>query len=270
MCKILLFLRLLKKWIMTLNQFKNKVAVAPQLDFGDIFSRAIELFQKVWLQGLLMFVLQFVSLMGVYVIVMVPMLASGFALDGQQIEEGEVLSFVLMGLLFVLYLVIIVVATILNVGLQAAFYRIVRVKDRSKDVEFGVNFGMFFKKAYLKKLVVFSLAYIGIFILSYILCVLPIFYTIIPLQFALIIFAFYPHWSINDVLTAGFKLGNKKWGIAFALLLVSTICAYVVGFIACFVGVYVTISFIFLPAYLIYKDVIGFTEDEDIIARIGE
>lgn len=255
--------------LMTLNQFKNKVDTAPMLDFGDIFSRAIALFQKVWLQGFLMFILQFVSLMGLYFIVMIPLFASGFVLDGQQVDGNDALSFVIIGLIFLLYLVIIVVATILNLGLQAAFYRIVRVKDRNKETEAGINFGMFFKKRYLKKLTIFSLAYVGIIIAAYILCVIPIFYVIVPLQFALLVFAFFPDWSVNDIFTAGFKLGNKKWGVAFALLLVSGISAYIVGFLACLIGVYVTISFIFLPGYLVYKDVIGFTEDEDLIAQIG-
>lgn len=254
---------------MTLSQFKNKVSTAPILDFGDLFSRAIALFQKVWLQGLLMFILQFVSLMGLYFIIVIPLLTSGYLLGGEAPDGNEALSVVLLVLLVILYIVIAIAATILNVGLQAAFYRIVRVKDRNKESEPGINFGMFFKKQYFKKLAVFSLAYIGIMIVAYILCVIPIFYAIVPLQFALIIFAFFPDWSVNDIITAGFVLGNKKWGLTFALLLVSAICAYVVGFLACFVGIYVTISFILLPGYLVYKDVIGFTEDEDLIAQIG-
>lgn len=254
---------------MTLNQFKNKVETASLLDFGDIFSRAIALFQKVWLQGLLMFVLQFVTIIGLYFVIMVPLLASGFLIDGPQVGGSAALSFVLMSLLFVLYVAIAIAAIILNVGLQAAFYRIVRVKDRNRETEDGINFGMFFKKKYLKKLTIFSLAYVGVMIAACILCVLPIIYVIVPLQFSLIIFAFFPDWSVNDILTAGFKLGNKKWGITFALLLVSALSAYIVGFLACIIGVYVTISFILLPGYLVYKDVIGFTEDEDLIAQIG-
>lgn len=269
MCEILLFLRFSKQYSMTPNQFQNKVATAPQLDFGDIFTRAINLFGKTWLQGLLMIVLQFVSVLGLYFIIMVPLLASGFLMDGQQVEGNDAVSIVIVILIFLMYLVIIIAATILNVGMQAAFYRIIRVKDRNKDSEMGINFGMFFKKRHLKKLTIFSLAYIGIFVLAYILCILPIFYAIVPLQFALIIYAFHPEWSVNEILTAGFKLGNKKWGISFALLFVSAICAYLVGLLACLIGVYVTFSFILLPGYLVYKDVIGFTEDEDLISQIG-
>ena len=37
----------------------------------------------------------------------------------------------------------------------------------------------------------------------------------------------------------------------------------------CFVGIYVTASFSYLPQYFIYKDVIGF-EDEDDMPRLEE
>lgn len=226
--------------------------------------------KKVWLQGLLMIILSSLSFMGIYMILVVPMMASNFIVDGQITNDEVGGSIFLMVILFLVYILIIAGATIANLGLQAAFYRLVRVKDRNDNQEQGVNFGMFFKKDYLKKLAVFSLAYLGIMILSYILCFLPILYAIVPLQYALIIFAFHPEWSINDIYTAGFKLGNKKWGVSFALVLVSGLVAYIVGFLACLIGIYATMSFVMLPGYIIYKEVIGFTEVEDAIAQIGE
>ena len=71
------------------------------------------------------------------------------------------------------------------------------------------------------------------------------------------------------IIKAAFKLGNKKWGITFALLFVCSVTAYFVGLIACGIGIYATTSFIFLPSYLVYKKVVGFSEVEDAIARIG-
>ena len=254
---------------MTTNQFTDKIHKAPRLDFGNVFSDAIALFQKVWLQGFLMVLLGFVIVMGLYTMMMIPMLASGFILEQNPEDMNTVVSVLLMGVIFLTYMVIIIVATTLNVALQAAFYRITRLKDRNVKTEVGVNFGMFLKKRHLKKLFLFSLIYMVILGVSYVFLILPLFYVMIPMQYALIIYAFYPEWSIKEILKAGFELGNKKWGITFALMLVGGIAAYTVGFLACFVGVYFTLSFVYLPVYLIYKEVVGFTEVEDVIAQIG-
>ena len=254
---------------MTLENLLNRIENAPTIDFGETFNKAIHLYQKVWLQGLLLVILSSLSFMGIYMICIVPMMASSFVLDGPVNENSGALSYAILALLFVLYLVVILAALIASLGLYAAFFRITRVKDRNEHQELGVNFGMFFKKQYLKKLSLFSLSYFGIMMLAYILCFFPILYVCIPLQFSLIIFAFHPDWSINDIFTAAFKLGNKKWGVAFALTLVSAILAYIVGILACFIGIYATVSFIMLPSYIIYKEVVGFSEVEDAIAQIG-
>lgn len=254
---------------MTTDQFTDKINKAPRLDFGNIFSDAITLFQKVWLQGFLMILLGSVTFIGLYTVMMIPMLASGFILEQDAGDMNTVVSILLMGLMFLMYIVIIIAATTLNVGLQAAFYRIIRVKDRNLKSEVGVNFGMFLKKRHLKKLFLFSLIYLLILGISYVLLIVPLLYTVVPMQYAVIIYAFHPEWSIKQILKAGFDLGNKKWGITFALLLVGGLAAYAVGLLACFIGIYFTMSFIYLPAYIIYKEVVGFTEVEDVIAQIG-
>ncbi|MDH7911390.1 hypothetical protein [Winogradskyella sp. SYSU M77433] len=56
---------------------------------------------------------------------------------------------------------------------------------------------------------------------------------------------------------------NKKWLITFGLLFVGGMVASIIGFLMCFVGIYVTASFSYLPPYLIYKDIIGFNSDPD-------
>ncbi len=254
---------------MTIDQFIDKLHKAPRLDFGNIFSEAINLFQKVWLQGFLMLLLNFATLMGLYAVVMIPLFASGFLLEQDPDSMNTVVSVLLIGIIFLLYIAVVIGASTLNVGLLAAFYRITRMKDRNKKSEAGVNFGMFLKKKHLKKLLVFSLAYLGITLVSYMLFLLPLIYAAVPLQFSIIIYAFHPEWSIKEIFKAGFELGNKKWGITFALLFVGAIAAYTAGLLACFIGIYFTMSFIFLPGYLVYKEVIGFTEVEDVIAQIG-
>lgn len=254
---------------MTLSQLLLKIQVNKSVDFGEIFNEAINLFQKVWLQGLLLQLLVILVSYGVSMVMYIPMMASVFVLSDLEPDEQGVVSIIIGILFFALYLIIIVLLATFSFGLQAAFFRIVRMKERNIATQRGVNFGMFFKKKHLKKLFVLAMAQIGISILAVMLCVIPIFYVIVPLQFASIIFAFHPELSVNDIYKAAFQIGNKKWGVAFALLLVSGILAIVIGFLACFIGIYATLSFAYLPAYLIYKEVVGFYEDEDAIAKIG-
>ncbi|MFC4634843.1 hypothetical protein ACFO3O_13050 [Dokdonia ponticola] len=255
---------------MTFLQIQEKINKNNPVDFGDVFGEAINLFQKVWLQGFLLLVLSFLIQYGLSLLMYIPAIALEFIVDDQALEgDFNIVAILVMILFLVLYLVTLIVVTTFNFGLQAAFYRIVRVKERNKRAELGINFGMFFKKKHIKKLFIFSMAQAGIGILAFMLCVIPILYVFIPLQFALIIFAFHPDLTINEIYKAAFNLGNAKWGVTFGLVFVSGILASIVGLVACFIGIYFTLSFVYLPAYLVYKRVVGFYEDDDAIAQIG-
>ncbi len=256
---------------MTFLEIQEKINKNTPVDFGAVFGSAFDVFQKVWLQGLLLQLLGILVQYGSSMILYIPLMALGFVVDDQALASEELTteSIVIFALFIVLYLAIIIVVATFNFGLQAAFYRIVRVRERNKQTEQGVNFGMFFKKKYIKKVFVLSMAHLGIMVLAMLLCVIPFFYVIIPLQFAVIIFAFHPDLTVNEIYKAAFKLGNSKWGVTFGLVFVSAILAIPVGLLACFIGVYFTISFIYLPGYLVYKEVVGFYEDDDAIAQIG-
>lgn len=256
---------------MTFSEIQEKIKKNAPVDFGNVFGSAFDLFQKVWLQGFLLQLLGILVQYGSSMILYIPLMALGFVVNDQALvtENLSLGSIVIFILFMVLCLVIIIILVTFNFGLQAAFYRIVRVKDRNKQTQQGVNFGMFFKKKHIKKVVVLSMAHIGIIILALMLCVIPIFYVLIPLQFAIIIFAFHPDLTVNEVYKAAFKLGNAKWGVAFGLVLVSGFLAIFVGFLACLIGIYFTISFVYLPGYLVYKEVVGFYEDDEAIAQIG-
>ncbi|WP_299684987.1 hypothetical protein [uncultured Dokdonia sp.] len=255
---------------MTLSEIQEKIIKNPPVDFGDIFGKAFELFKMVWLQGFLLLLLGILIQYGLSLIMYIPALGMEFMVDEQSLDgDFNVMAIVLGVLFFVLYLAVLIAVTTFNFGLQAAFYRIVRVRDRNKQTEQGVNFGMFLKKEHIKKLFVLSMAQMGITIVALMLCVIPIFYVFVPLQFAIIIFAFNPDLTINDIYTAAFKLGNAKWGVTFGLVFVLGLLAVIIGLIACFIGVYFTLSIVYLPAYLIYKEVVGFYEDDEAIAQIG-
>ena len=100
------------------------------------------------------------------------------------------------------------------------------------------------------------------------LCFLPAIYVAVPLQVAVVIRAFNPHLSIGDLYKVAFELGNKKWFLIFGLIIVATLLAFV-GFLACGIGILFTAAFVYIPIYIVYKDVIGFTEDDEAIASIG-
>jgi uncharacterized membrane protein len=122
----------------------------------------------------------------------------------------------------------------------------------------------FFKKPYLGKTIKLALAFSGISILATLLCFIPLIYAFVPLSLMTVIYAFNPDMSISEIINLSFKLGNKKWLIAFGLMIVSALLAGIVGFLMCGVGLYVTSSFSYLPAYFIYKDVIGFDNESEI------
>lgn len=256
---------------MTFLEIQEKINKNTPVDFGTVFGSAFDLFQKVWLQGFLLQLLGILVQYGTSMILYIPLMALSFVVDDQALASEDITteSIIIFVLFLVLYLAIIIVIATFSFGLQAAFYRIVRVKERNKRTELGVNFGMFFKKKHIKKVFVLSMAQIGIVILAVMLCVIPVFYVIVPLQFVIIIFAFHPDLTVNEVYKVAFKLGNAKWGVTFGLILISGFLALFAGFLACFIGIYFTISFVYLPGYLVYKEVVGFYEDDDAIAQIG-
>ena len=255
----------------TLDVMLKKIEQAKALDFGNILSASIELFKKVWVNGLVVLLLQVALMIPLYLIVYLPFLAFGLfnteLFNGNQyFNNFEGLSFALILLMIVVYLFMITGVIFVQVGLKAAYYRIVNNKDLMLNQ--SDDYFFFFKRAYLKKTLVLVFAMIGIGLLALIFCVLPIFYAIIPMTYMTVIYAFNPDLSVSEIVKAGFELGNKKWLISFGLAFVAWFLSGVVGLLFCFVGVYVTQQFINLPFYGVYKRVVGFNET-DAIDEIG-
>lgn len=241
---------------MTLQQIEQKINNAKYLDFGTIFNNCIELFKKVWVQGLVVFILTVVCILPIYVIAYIPLLAFGLMdtySDGSFSQEPNMLLLIFMvGILFFLIFFVMIIAF----GLKAAFFRICMQKDL--ELMAKENYFYFLKKRYLGKIFKIVLATMGISIGASMLCFLPVFYVMVPLSLLNVVFAFNPDLSISDLISASFKLGNKKWGITFGLMIIAGILAQITGFIMCGVGVFVTASFSYLPLYFIYKEVLGF------------
>ncbi len=251
---------------MTLTEIQSKIATSRELDFGTIFNQSIELFKKVWLQGLLTLIITTALMIPFYIIMYLPLIALGL-FDPGYLQNGSDLNVLIMMPFFLLIIVFMFFAMFISFSTQAAFFRICRQKDL--NLLGSDDYFYFFKKQYIGKILMLSLASIGIYIVAMMLCVLPIFYVIVPMSYFSIIFAFNPELSTSEILKAAFGIGNKKWLLSFGLIIVSAILAQMVGLLMCLIGVFVTASFVYLPIYYIYKGTIGFDESTE-LHQIGK
>jgi hypothetical protein len=251
---------------MLFAEIQQKINSAKQLDFGNLLNDSIELFKKVWLQGLLMMLIMLAFMIPFLFIVYIPLLVFGIA---EASNPGNYDGLAPIALLFVVvaYVLFVFVMIVFSFGLKAGLFRIMRLKD--KDVLGSDDYFFFLRKPYLYKTINLSLAYFGISLLAMLLCLFPIIYVMVPLNLLIVIYAFNPDISSSNLIKASFDLGNKKWFITFGITLVAGMLAQMVGMLMCGVGIFVTASFAAVPLYFIYKEVIGFDEDVDELKQIG-
>lgn len=251
---------------MSYNLFEKIEKSAP-VDFGDIFSKSIELFKKVWIHGFVHLLISMVIVIPLFLVIYIPVFAlAGFSEfeNGYMDYEDQALRFeelsVGLTILFVILVVIIsMIATAFQLGITAHFYRVCKHMDLGLPQ--NSNYFMFFKGKYLGKIFTLAISTFGIALLATLLCYFPVFYVMVPLQLLGVIFAFNPDLSASDLIKASFKLGNKIWLIAFGLIFISSLLAQLVGMLLCFVGIFFTASFVYMPIYYIYKDTIGFDQE---------
>ncbi len=251
---------------MLFSELQLRISNAKELDFGTIFNQSIELFKKVWLQGLIIVLLTMGLMIPFYIIFVVPLMAMG-VLDFDSLQQGNDSGFAVMIIYNVMQLVLGFIATVISFALKAAFYRICKQKDLG--LAGTDDYFFFFKKPYLGKVIKLAAISFGIAILAMLLCGLPLIYAIVPLAFINIIFAFNPELTESNIVKASFDIGNKKWLLTFGLMFVAGLLAGLVGLVMCIVGIFVTSAFSYLPLYFIYKESIGFGGDElDEIGKI--
>ena len=265
---------------MHISEIQNRIEHAKSLDFGTIFNDALELFKKVWVQGLVIILLNMVMAIPVVMIVYIPLFFLGFmtgfsgaydAYDSYGYYDsysGPSFGPLFFLIMVPLYLFAMAALSTIAFGLQAGFYRICKLKDLG---EIGrEDYFYFFKKPYLGKTIKLGLAYIGITLLATMLCVLPIIYAFVPLFYMYVVYAFNPEKSVSEIINLSFAIGNKKWLISFGLILVTALLATIVGFLMCIIGTYVTRSFLTLPTYLIYKEVVGFDSNDESLQTVND
>ena len=274
----------LGKLNLCMNSFlslKNKISDARALDFGDILNESLQLFKKTWLQGFLFFLILIVIMMPILMAIYIPMYLSimdqiqngGLGADaaGNWIYyQGYTFRFLIIGLAGLISLV--------SVPVTAGFYGIVHKIDTSQDYGFK-DFFHFFKKDYVMKIVaiaVFSLV-VGLInfgiektlpqlLASLVNAVISGVFSIYTML--LVVFmAYNPELDVASIFNLSFNLGAKKFWLILGLLIVTGIIGFL-GIIACFIGALFTFPIVYLPVYLVYKEVIGFNIVSD-IDKIG-
>lgn len=254
----------------TLNSFIEKVNNARQLDFGAIFSEAIELYKKTWVQGFLLQIFTVVIMLPLIIVFYIPLIGLMVAQQESGYNDQEALNTFLGGM-SVFYIVFVIIGVFVlgsvSIALQASFFRIVKRMDYNEAVSTS-DFFYYIKGKYLSKAFVLLLITIGIAIPSALLCYIPLLYTMVPISYFMLVFAFNPEFSTGEIVKASFKIGTKKWGITLALFMVSYICIFVLSMITCGLGSLFLQAFLLHPIYLIYKKVIGF-EEVSAIEEIG-
>ena len=162
------------------------------------------------------------------------------------------------------------ISSLLSSALYPILYSIfvmARKFDQHQNIEFSDIFVHYkngkFLNLFLVTLIVQIVGSVG-----FVLCIIPGFvvYTMWLLVLPLIIFA---SADIKDALSYSMKLAFKSFG-GFLTVLLICLAALFVGLLLCCVGVIATIPIIYILMYVLYKEVVGFSEDNsDEISQIG-
>jgi hypothetical protein len=246
---------------MNYTALEQKINENKPLDFGDILSKSIELFKKTWKQGVLHALLSVGLVMCVVLLVLIPMYMTGVfnpeVFDSLNSSQPDYRAIVMM---YLILFPAVFIASIFVSLINMAFYNIIKQIDLEEEVSLA-SFGMFFKAKFFVKALVITILSFLISVVAMLACYFPLFYVMIPLSLLIPIFSFNPEMSSSDLIKASFKLGTKKWLITFGLLIVSGLLAELVGLLLCGIGLFVTMSFVYLPMYFVYKDAIGFDNE---------
>lgn len=243
-----------------MNQFDNllyRINNARALDFGDIISNSIELFKKVWLKGLV--VVLFVVFSAICIGFVFSLVGLAPVLDqdifNDTFDIKALAAFYSSSALYGIPQNMLI--STINIAFVAAFYRIC---EQTLSGESGhEDYFYFFKKEYFTKVFMLGIIYTAITTIAQFLCFIPFIYVFVPLSYFAVILAHNPELSEIEIVKASFALGNKKWLITFGTMFVAGLVA-MLGILGCVIGIVFTISIIYLPSFLIYKDAVGFDE----------
>lgn len=240
---------------MDFKSVTEKIENSKPLDFSSIFSRSIELFKEVWLQGFITLLFTVIAIIPFYILIYLPII--GTAIVNPDSFENDSPPVIMIIAMIVLIPIVVLGIMAVSMAMSAAFMRICKLKDLKQAG--SDDYFYFFKKKYRAKLLKLSLLSFGLVLLGYLACFIGIFYVIVPVSLIPAFFAFDEELSAMETVKASIALGNKNWGIIFGLIFVMGLVAQL-GVILCVVGVLFTASLAKIPVYFIYKDAISGSE----------
>ena len=238
---------------MTLDELLLKIQNAKELDFGGVLENVIELYKKVWLKGFITILMIMLLVFGVSLIFTFLGLSPGNFVFNEGLNFEKFVTLLSSNIINSIPQTILV--STITLGLLAAFYRICKQVDFEEQE--NDDYFYFFKKEYFTKVFTLGMIYAGIAIVAQLLFFIPYIYVYVPLAYFSIVFANNPDLTEIEIIKASFALGNKKWFFSFGTMFVAGIMG-MLGVIACGIGLFFTMSIIYLPVFFIYKDVVGF------------
>lgn len=250
---------------MNLQEIQSKIENAKALDFGNLFNNSVELFKKSWLYGFLFQLFLLVLMLPFFIIFYVPFIMAMIAQAQTGQTDAEIYSEIfagLTGLYLLIFIVGILAVAVIQLALQAGLYRIIKNIDYGQEVKASDLFH-FLKAKYFGGVTMIMIATVVVGLVAYLLCIIPIIYAVIPMSYFLVIYAFNPEMPTIDIVKASFKLGTKKWLLSFGLFFVLYLLIVVLVIVTCGIGSLFLSPFIYLPFYLIYKEVVGFDVSSD-------
>lgn len=242
---------------MDINKVENQINTGIPLDFGSIFNKSLELFQKVWLQGFVTILLSFICIVLCYIALYIPVFGS--VLVDQGFFGQEEPSLLTMISVLIMYPVLLLGIGSTYLALNAAFLRICMQKDM--QLSDNDDYFYFFRNGKFKKALVLALFTMGISIVGMLACGIGLFYVMVPLALMPAFLAFNEELTPTEMVTFSFKLGNKNWLVIFGLLFIVGILAEL-GILLCGVGLLFTAMLAKIPVYYMYKDGVGFSDEK--------
>lgn len=241
---------------MNFKALSNSIENSNPLDFGSIFGKSIDLFKQVWLQGFIIVILTFLTIIPFYVLIYIPLLIAGVT-DPKMLKSEEVPPEIMIPMVILIPLVFLGVMTV-SLLLNAAFLRICRNKDL--NLSKSDDYFHYFNKKYASKAFLLSLMIFGLMVLGLLACGLGIFYLVVPISLIPAFLAFDQELSAKEIVKSSFSLGNKNWLVIFGLIVIMGLVAEL-GILLCFIGVFFTAMLAKIPVYFMYKDAVGFSSE---------
>ncbi|MBD0851672.1 hypothetical protein [Maribacter arenosus] len=241
---------------MNFKALSNRIENSNPLDFGSIFSKSIDLFKQVWLQGFIIVILTFLTIIPFYVLIYIPLLIAGVT-DPKMLKSEEVPPEIVIPMVILIPLVFLGVMTV-SLLLNAAFLRICRNKDL--NLSKSDDYFHYFNKKYASKAFLLSLMILGLMVLGLLACGLGIFYLVVPISLIPAFLAFDQELSAKEIVKSSFSLGNKNWLVIFGLIVIMGLVTEL-GILLCFIGVFFTAMLAKIPVYFMYKDAVGFSSE---------